>query len=613
MQPDRFHRVRSLVLDVDEAEAKRDSVIETGHVRMVASTDAPVDVRIGGEGWQEILLHDGPDNVSTDACRTLLYHHNEHMPIGIVRSIRVGGGQMAVEAEIDEYAKLVDVDVMVRRAVASGMIAGVSIGYVYDIRDCDIDRQAKTLRVRRWRCTEVTLTPVPADEAAYVRSLDPPASDHPAAPAASMKGIAMSDPIQPQDSPAAATETPNPAEIIKAERSRAKQIASHARSLGLNAEDYADLDIDMAKDRMLADVAKQRAVTPVAAPIVEVVAEESDNVADHFACQIVSGRSALDVARAFVARKDHKRAATMERGDLAEMVFDGFGKRLGGSRAALVSSGFPQVAGLAAQKVMQGGFDRYDAVYPLLAKEIIHGDFKAVRAGGLDFGDFAEVAEGSAALDATLAEAGGTGANTWRARIIEISLQAVYNDELNLFLDNLGNLGYAGHRSLDKVVQAAIQGATWTNATGILAFSEANLDAAWATYAASTSASGEKLGVRPRRLLTTSAQYVTAHKAVTVAAGESTARVFAQGKAFSLMPVEGAHLTTAGAWYLLADPNEAAAVSLIRHPDYLMPALVEIDAGATPARKFRIDFPHNAFVSTMGTGKPTAARRFTAS
>jgi len=625
MQPDqRFirHRDLGIALGASEAEAvaQRDDVLKTGRVRMVASTASPEPLFVGGERWSEILVHDGADNVSTDACRSLLYNHDARMPVGTVDQVTVGGGQMVVDATIDEYARLVDVDVLVRRAVATGMVRGVSIGYLYDLADCDVDRVNRVLVVRRWRCTEVTLTPIPVDEAAHVRALELP--EDTAAPAAHHRSGPMDSPNKPQDNPAAApTPTPNleaavaeaRERAVKAERERATKIAAHARALGLDAEVYLPLELDAAKDKMLADVAAQRAVKPVQTPVVEIVAEEDDKVAAHFADQLVGRRSVIDLAREFIARKDMKRAIKATRGDLADIVFGAFNGRLGGSRAVEVSSGFAQVAGLASQKVLQGGFDKYDAVWPLIAKRIIHGDFKAVRVGGLDLGDFAVVAEGAAATDIGLDEAGGTGTNEWRGRILEISLQAIYNDELNQFMDRLANLGYAGARSLDKVVQTAIQAATWTNSTEVLAFSEANLDTAWEKYAAMTSASGEKIAVRPRRLLVTSAQYVGAVKATTAAAGETTERVFAQRKAFSLMPVEGAHLTTAGAWYFLADPDEAAAAHVIQHPDYMLPALVAIDSGATASRKFRIDFPHTAFLTSMGTGKPTCARRFTAS
>jgi hypothetical protein len=98
---------------------------EDGTIRMVASTAEAVD----WGGGREILLHD-PENIDMSAATGLLLNHDRSMVSGVLRDLSADGKELTGSAVIDEDARLSS-GVSVRKAVASGALRGVSIGYSY--------------------------------------------------------------------------------------------------------------------------------------------------------------------------------------------------------------------------------------------------------------------------------------------------------------------------------------------------------------------------------------------------------------------------------------------------------------------------------------------------
>jgi hypothetical protein len=202
---------------------------------------------------------------------------------------------------------------------------------------------------------------------------------------------------------------------------------------------------------------------------------------------------------------------------------------------------------------------------------------------------------------------------------LELTKQAIYNDELGLFLERIRKVGYLAAQHQDKLAASSIPGATWTAATTALALSSTNLKTAWANFMAVTGPAGEKPGYLPRKLLVPSALYITALEITTLSQGATTENPLATNSAANpgKMPLEvihGLHLSDANDWFLMADPNEASGFTYFTHPDYPVPQMFEVDAGLVASRKFRIEYPSAIIVSHLNPGtntKPVGAYQCT--
>lgn len=145
---------------MDSAEFSDDGIL-----RIVASTDAPV--RFGS--WREVLVHtDGA--IDRKGLHSVLLNHDPNQIIGTIRKVEISDGQMRMEVAILPDVRL-STGATIRDAVKAGALRGVSIGYDYSREDYADDEQTRTRTVRRWRALEASLTPIPADAEAGVRSL----------------------------------------------------------------------------------------------------------------------------------------------------------------------------------------------------------------------------------------------------------------------------------------------------------------------------------------------------------------------------------------------------------------------------------------------------------
>lgn len=167
--------------------------IENGSIKLTGSTNAAV--RFGT--YREILLHK-PENVDASACRALLINHDPNQLAGPVRGIGFDGERSDIMADISPDARMQS-GVSVRAAVKDGSLRGISAGYIYnpeDPEDCTYDDASRTVTVKRWRLMEVSLTPIPRDTDAMVRSFDELLKKrHAAAPPITRQEIVM-DPIK---------------------------------------------------------------------------------------------------------------------------------------------------------------------------------------------------------------------------------------------------------------------------------------------------------------------------------------------------------------------------------------------------------------------------------
>ncbi len=146
------------IREVVEGEKKRKVLT------MVASTDRAVD----WGGYREVLVHK-PESISRDAACAMLVNHDPNRIAGPITAIRIGNGQMEIDAELLPEARM-DSGITVADAIESGALRGVSIGYHYSEKDTQYDRDSRTLTVNSWRLLEASLTPIPADDSAGLRS-----------------------------------------------------------------------------------------------------------------------------------------------------------------------------------------------------------------------------------------------------------------------------------------------------------------------------------------------------------------------------------------------------------------------------------------------------------
>ncbi len=156
------------------ARALGDEVMaDGGQIRVIASTDEAVS----WGNWREVLSHKS-GAIDTSAARSLLINHDPDQLAGGISGMAPDGSILNSDAEIDEDARMRS-GVSVRKAVKKRQLNGISIGYAYDEADTSWNADTRTLTVHKWRLLEISLTPIPADARAQVRSMPFARSDAP--------------------------------------------------------------------------------------------------------------------------------------------------------------------------------------------------------------------------------------------------------------------------------------------------------------------------------------------------------------------------------------------------------------------------------------------------
>ncbi len=588
------------------AELRAADLADNGEIRLIASTDAAVNMG----GFREILVHsDGA--INTDSARSLLLNHDRDQIIGGVKSIEVVPGEMRATVFIAESAKTA-AGTSVRELVKAGALRGVSIGYTYDREGARYDEASNTVTADKWMLREITLTPTPADTRAHVvrslpegfaRAPDTTISDSiqtTAAPAANKKEAIMADDKKPQGNTDAEVDAAN----VRA--ANVKRIAEVAESHGLRVAKYLDLPYEKALESMLADKAasEKTEVRAEKSVKVEVVADQSDKLNGESVEAIAAGKSWLDVARRHAQAFGH-RAQEMNKADLAAYILGrdvpGMSKRSG--PANVTSSMFNTVvlANYMDKEVMNGfnGFAS-SVTYPMWTRRRVVQDFKTFASGGLDSGNLVSTAENLSFPELSKAEGSFTGSLGLYGATISLSYQALVNDDMGEFMNMLNRAGAIAQRTIDKAVYTLLNGATWTNndssVTGLA--TAGDLDIARAAFDTKTGPAGEILGNTPKYLLVPSC--------LRTAALQATTQVQAAPAAVTntdLIPVITPHLTQAGTasqsvFYLAGDPRVVDTVVVGFLSGAETPQIAEYDAGAVAARKWKI---MQAFVPVLAS------------
>jgi HK97 family phage prohead protease len=590
-------------------------------IEVIASTDAPCS-RWGG-AYFEVLDH--TPGAVTLAADSVLLNHDPNQIVGNVKSTAFAPSLLTAMlgfAPTDDGQE-------VATLVESGCLRGISIGYSIEAYTISEDNGVSTVLATAWTLREISWTPIPADTAAGVMRSS--TSDEAWAKALNLSVRTTTpaivpakertmDPLVPVAAaqPAAAN-TLNP---VAEARASARAIASQAEALGLRASDYAGMDIEEARSAMLGAVVEARKAAPApAAHDITVRTDERDNI-------IAQAVDAIHVGGRRAAAKPGE-VALRNYGFSFDDVYGRAAQRLGfqgvltrkklidmffGERTANTTATFNQITQLASAKSVMTGYDQYTPWSDPICDFAETSDFKTYRVAGAQVGDFNEPAEGSPFTDLSILDnLTGSGVLTFRGGGLEFTKQALYNDELGIFFKKLFGMGIIAHRHQDIRVAAAIEALSFASAsiTGVL--NAANLDLAWQAFVNVTGPASQKLGIVPKRIIVPPALVNTAYAQITANYGNTS--VFAYMKSVvpgaqldgmnaPLQIIPGLHLSSATAWYLGADPAEAQPITVLKHTDYPVPEVIEVDAGLVASRKFRVEYPMQVITATHAAGKP---------
>jgi HK97 family phage prohead protease len=589
------------------AELRASDLADNGEIRLIASTDAAVNMG----GFREILIHkDGA--IDINSARSLLLNHDRDQIIGGVKSIEVVPGEMRATVFIAESAKTA-AGTSVRELVKAGALRGVSIGYTYDREGARYDEASNTVTADKWMLREITLTPTPADTRAHVvrslpesfvpkRTTEIVCASETAAPAAITKGSPMADEKKPQDI------TPDaPKKNVEADRSAEMQkIAEVADSHGLRASKYLGKSYPEALEAMLADKAvaeKTEVRAEKSAVVVEFGKDQKDKANEEALAALEKGVPIQALARRH-AQAWGIDGLGMNRQDVAAYVL---GKAVPGMSkrdAANVTSGMFNTVVLAnyMDKEVMKGFSAFGSsvTYPIWTGRRTVADFKTFASGALDSGNLVATTENIAFPELTKAEGSYTDSLSLWGATLSLTYQALVNDDLGEFTKMLNRAGAIAQRTIDKKVYTVINAATWTNNTSTVTglATAGDLDIVRKDFEKKTGPAGEVLANNPKYLLVPSTLRTAALQATTQVQG-STAKVAHT----DLIPIVTPHLTEAGTasqslFYLAADPAlcDTVVVSFLQGAE--SPQVAEYDAGAVAARKWKIMLPFTATLAS---------------
>jgi hypothetical protein len=231
----------------DEASRSVDVVFTTG--AEVMRTDY-----WSGERWVEALevSANAVDLSRLNAGAPVLNTHSSYDlgdVIGVVERAWIEGGRGYARLRFSEREEVAPIIADVR----SGILRNISVGYsVSQWMEEDVNGQRRRTATR-WLPMEVSLVPIPADQAAQVRSAAPAPAQPPAAPAISeesvMDQVVPAAPAQPDAENIRST-------AVKAERARIAEIQEAARAANLD-EAWVQRHVD---DGSPADVARRAAL-----------------------------------------------------------------------------------------------------------------------------------------------------------------------------------------------------------------------------------------------------------------------------------------------------------------------------------------------------------------
>lgn len=619
-----------------------------------ASSETPV-VRWGDS---EILRHDAP-SLRLDRLRTLgsvLINHDENQRAAAILSADIVDKRLEVTVRFgkSEFAQQARQDVM------DELLRGVSIGY--RVHSWDVNEDTRTYTATDWEPFEVTFTPIPADPTVgparsaeewgqLVRSITSAAR-----PAVQTTEHRMSDPTQPipQGNQAAAPITPAAVPTAVSETQRAtlmaeqREIATQARSLGLDASEFVGLTRAEAKDAMLVSMATRQATPEPAKPALATINyDAADKARDAFLGGMAArvgyrdasfakvqegnpmvGRSLTGMAKSY-ARMMGLDSSDWEKRDVAMFMLgkphemnDKFSRN-----ANVTSSMFPNFVFLnAITKITAKGYEMGSAMtrYRQIVSTQTVPDFKQFSVGTLGVGNLLQTAERMPFPELDKAEGVYNSTVKMWGGTLALTLQALVNDDTGQFERNLRQAGAILDKTIDKrVFQKLLMGSsavetasTWTSNTtsgGSLVYTTADLAAAARGKLALVRAAlmnkvgldNNPLGTIPRFLLVGPTREGEARGIIGApAAGHVLFNQQVQQQTLELVVsswLEAAALTgnSTTSYYLLADPNDVTGLILTDIEGFSGIQVTPYDAGAVAALNYKLWKPFEADLHSM--------------
>lgn len=612
-----------------EGDAAADPKDDSLDIR--ASTDEPVNM---GD-WSEVLAHDA-EAVDASSARALLVNHDPDQIAGQLMSAEFDGSGSNVKASILPEARMRS-GVTVRAAVDSGALRGVSIGYGYNMADTDWDEETRTLRVKRWSLREVSLTPIPADLNAQVRSLPEEIVNR------NKKEIKMSDPIKPDAAPV------DVEAARAATRVEAKEVAALARSVGLNADDFVGLPKAEAQAAMLlarAELDAKAKPDPKqpATPAIRMGEDHADKQRDAFTDAMAdrvgfkrdlkgnpyAGRGMLDSVRLFARLNGVRGAEDWSRKDIANYALN-YTDQIAGYRDAanIINGNFATFVTLnAVTKIVATGFEMGSSsikYQPLVATQRVP-DFKTYYLGGLGTGNLQQTAENVAFPELIKSE--GVYSNTAKmwGGTLSLTFQALVNDDTAQFDRSLRMAGVIAQKTIDRrVFQKLLMGtsaveatSTWTSNTtsgctpvyttaDTLAAARANVGKAQAALMAKIGLDANPTGNMARFFVAGPTSGLYLNGIFGSAPGQTVSNASRPFPELIITPwLEATALIgySTTSYYAVSDPAEVTTLMLSYITGYESPQVQEYDAGAIGARKWKVWMPFEAdlFYDTNAAG-----------
>lgn len=310
-----------------------------------------------------------------------------------------------------------------------------------------------------------------------------------------------------------------------------------------------------------------------------------------------AGRRAIELGRRYAIGLGIPGAEVMSDVDVGRWML--------GMRSANVSTGMfdSYVLANVMDKAVAEGFNGFgeNATYPRWTRIRQVSDFKEVTGGAIDVGNLQETVENAPFPELTKAEFGYTSKLAMWGVTASLSLQALINDDLDQFMNQIFRSGQMANRTIEKEVYSKLEGATWTNNTTASAGlgsagtpTPANLDKPRADFLNKTGPAGEKLENVPKFLIHT--PNIALDVAVALGKVINYGGVAqGSGRASSMEGIETPYLTgTNTTYYLAGDPGFVDTVVILMLNGMLTPQIEQYDSGAVAAKKYKIYLPFKA-------------------
>lgn len=431
-------------------------------VEIVYATGAEV----GRRSFREVLVI-SPDAIRTDRLDSGTVHLiRDHMPwgdpLGRVIAHRVEDGQAVATVRLSDSPD----NAGVVADIQSGVIRSVSVGYlIHGYSDATDEETGVTTRtVTSWEPYEISLTVIPADTSAAIRSDDRMADRMDAIETALRNAIAAphepetagatvttedepaarsGENIETEEEPHVPDNTPTVEEAIAAERARVRDIQAMATRHGLDeafVSQHVDAGSDLDAVRAAAlDVIASRAAPDVstATPSVRVVRDERETLVQRAEAALVSratgeapteearelrGLSLVEMARRFSGAGDSVSAA--------RAVDEALTQRSGMHS----TSDFAAVLGNTVARTLRASYENAQRTFTPFTRTVELTDFRPVTRVALgDAPKLERVAEGAEFTHGTIGETGESYALASYGRIVAVTRQAIINDDLSAF------------------------------------------------------------------------------------------------------------------------------------------------------------------------------------